>query len=180
MAAFKHLAEYPVGVIAALVGALGVLVIDPREHDHLAGRVIAEEQPVLLEELRPEPMLVIVAKGVALAVFRPRGVLRNDVERQLGNRRQPLAGVLLQVPLSTSKVAGWRCPSDQASVRENGGMWQNGNCNLTRGRWFRNWLWVRFRSPPPKIPERGFFGTPVLFAQPVAGRRLETLSDVLP
>ena len=43
-------------------------------------------------------MLVIVAKGAALAVFGPRGILRDDVERQLSDRGQPLAGVLLHVP----------------------------------------------------------------------------------
>ena len=58
---FQHLAEHPVGIVAALVGALGVLIVHPREHDHFAGRVVAEEQAVLLEEPRPEPMLVVVA-----------------------------------------------------------------------------------------------------------------------
>jgi len=49
MTAFQHLAENPVGVVAALVGALGAFIIDPREHDHFAGRVVAKEQSVLLE-----------------------------------------------------------------------------------------------------------------------------------
>ena len=62
MAALRHLAERPVGTVAALVGALGVLIVDPREHDHFAGRVVAEEQAVTLEELRPEPMLMVVAR----------------------------------------------------------------------------------------------------------------------
>ena len=68
MAAFKHLAKHPVGIVAAFVGALGVLIVDPREHDHFAGRVVAEEQAVLLEEPRPEPMLVVVANRL-LAFF---------------------------------------------------------------------------------------------------------------
>ena len=41
--ALQHPAEYPIGVVAALVGALGVFIVDPREHDHLAGCVVAEE-----------------------------------------------------------------------------------------------------------------------------------------
>ncbi len=98
MAAFQHLAEYPVGVVAALVGALGVLIIDPSEHDHFAGRVVAEEQSVLLEELRPEPVLVIVAERAALPVFRSSRILRDDIEGQLRDRRQLLAGVFLHVP----------------------------------------------------------------------------------
>lgn len=43
-------------------------------------------------------MLVFVTKGAALAVLRPRRVLRNDIERQLGNGCQPLAGILFHVP----------------------------------------------------------------------------------
>ena len=97
MPAVQHLAEHPVGVVAALVGALGALVVDPGEHDHLGGRVVAEEQPVLLEELGPEPVPVLVAQGVALAVFRPCRVLRDDLEGQLPDRRQSLGGVLLQI-----------------------------------------------------------------------------------
>lgn len=98
MAAVQHLAKHPVGIVAALVGALGVFVVHPREHDHLAGRVVAKEEPLLLEELRPEPVLVIVAKGAALSVFSSGRVLRDDVEGEPGDRRQPLAGVLLHIP----------------------------------------------------------------------------------
>src|SRR5690606_16496412 len=76
----------------------GVLVIDPSEHDHLARRVVAEEQPVLLEEPGPKPVLVLITKGVALPIFGPRRILRDHIERQLGNCRQSLAGVLLYVP----------------------------------------------------------------------------------
>lgn len=83
MAAFQHLAEHPIGVVAAAIGALAGLVMDPGEHDQLARCVIAEEEPVLLEELRPEPVLVIVAQRGALAVLRAGRVLRDDVEGQL-------------------------------------------------------------------------------------------------
>jgi len=82
-AALKHLAEYPIGVVAAALGALAGLVIDPGEHDQLARCVVAEEEPVLLEEFRPQPVLVIVAQRGAMAVLRSGRVLRNDVEGQL-------------------------------------------------------------------------------------------------
>ena len=84
-AALQHLAEYPIGVVAAAVGALAVLVIDPGEHDQLARCVIAEEELVLLEELRPQQVLVIVTQSGALAVLRTGRVLRNDVEGQLND-----------------------------------------------------------------------------------------------
>ena len=61
MPAFQHLAKHPVGVVAAFVGAFGVFVIHPGVDDHLARGVVAEEQLVVLEELGPEPVLVIVA-----------------------------------------------------------------------------------------------------------------------
>jgi len=51
MAAFPHHAKHPVCIVAALLGALGVLIVDPREHDHFAGRGVAEKQAVTLEEL---------------------------------------------------------------------------------------------------------------------------------
>lgn len=49
MAVFQHLAKHPVGIVAAFVGAPGILIVDPREHDQFAGRVVAEEEPVLLD-----------------------------------------------------------------------------------------------------------------------------------
>jgi hypothetical protein len=98
MPPFQHLAEHPVGIVATLVSAIGVLIVDPGKHDHLGSRVVAVEQAVLLEELRPEPMLAISAKSTALTVLWPRGVLWNDIEGQFGDRRQSLAGVLLHVP----------------------------------------------------------------------------------
>lgn len=62
---------------------LAVLDIDPGEHDQLARCVIAEEEPVRLEELRPQPVFVIVAQRGAMAELRSGRVLRNDVEGQL-------------------------------------------------------------------------------------------------
>ena len=85
------------GVVAAPVGALAVLVIDPHGQYQLVRCVVAEEEPVLLEELRPQPVLVIVTQSCALAVLRTGHVLRDDVEGQLDDCRQSFAGVLLGV-----------------------------------------------------------------------------------
>jgi hypothetical protein len=77
---------------------LAVLVINPGEHDLLARCVIAEEEPLLLEEFRPQPVLVIVTQsGALVAVLRTGHVLRDDVEGQLDDCRQSFAGVLLGV-----------------------------------------------------------------------------------
>lgn len=62
-AIFQHLAEHLIGVVTAFVSAPGVLIVDPREYDYLAKCVVAKEQTILLKEFRPEPVLVIVAKG---------------------------------------------------------------------------------------------------------------------
>lgn len=62
---------------------LAVLVIDPGEHDQLARCVIAKEEPVLLEELRPQPVLEIGTQSGALPVLRTGLVFRDDVEGQL-------------------------------------------------------------------------------------------------
>src|SRR5690606_4136277 len=45
-----------------------------------------------------EPMLMIIAEGAALAILRPRRILRDDVEGQLRDGRQSLAGVFLHIP----------------------------------------------------------------------------------
>jgi len=43
-------------------------------------------------------------------------------------------------------------PPVPADVRENGRMWQNADCGRRNGLWFRNWAWLRFRTPPPVLP----------------------------
>lgn len=45
----------------------------------------------------PEPVLVVVAEGIALSVFGACRILRDDAECQLRDGRQSLAGVLLHV-----------------------------------------------------------------------------------
>ena len=85
LATFQHFAEYPICVIPVFVGALGILIIDPGVNDKLGSRVIPEEQAVLLEELGTKPVLVIISEGIALAVVRPRRILRDHLERELGD-----------------------------------------------------------------------------------------------
>jgi hypothetical protein len=77
---------HSVGVVAAFVGALGIFMTHPDVDDQSAPGVIAEEQAVLLEELGSEPVLVIVTERPTLAVLRSRRILRDDIERQFGDR----------------------------------------------------------------------------------------------
>lgn len=86
--------EDAVGVGAALGGALGSGVVHPGQYDDPAARVVAEEQAVLLKELRAEPVLLRRAKGVALAECLVSGVLWNHVEGELGDGGEAFGGVL--------------------------------------------------------------------------------------
>ena len=93
----EHLAEDTISIIAALIGSLGVFIIHPRQHYHLAWFVVTEEQPILLEELGPEPVLVASTQCAALPILRFAWILRNDVESQAGDCSQALAGIFLLV-----------------------------------------------------------------------------------
>lgn len=62
MSALQHLAEHSVGVIAAFVCPLGILVIHPGIDDDLAKGVTTEEQAILLTELGAQPVLVFVVR----------------------------------------------------------------------------------------------------------------------
>jgi hypothetical protein len=64
-AAVEHPPEHPSGVVGALVGPLRVLVVNPGEDDHPGLRMEPKEQPVLLEEPVPEPVLVLVSEWAA-------------------------------------------------------------------------------------------------------------------
>ena len=97
MFALKHFAKHSIGVIAALVGSLRVIVVHPRIDDHLACGVIAEEQAILLKKFSTKPVLVFFAQGIALPVLDPAGVLRNDFKRQLSNGGEALGCVFLDV-----------------------------------------------------------------------------------
>lgn len=54
----------------------------------------SEKQPVPLEKLRPEPVLMAFAQCGTLAVFPAGRILRNDVKSQFRDRRQTFGGVL--------------------------------------------------------------------------------------
>ena len=93
LSSVQHLAEHPIGVITVFVGPLGVFVIHPGVEDHSARGVVAEEEPVLLEELSAEPMLVTLAQGLALPILGSGGITRNHLEGEFDNRRQPLGRI---------------------------------------------------------------------------------------
>ena len=61
VAALEHLAKDAVGIIAAFVGSLGVVIIDPGVDDHLGRSVVPKKQTVLLEEFGAKPVFVFVA-----------------------------------------------------------------------------------------------------------------------
>src|SRR5437763_5314246 len=92
--ALKHTAERAIGVGIALIRALRIFVVDPGVNDDAALAVIAKEQPILLEELRPEPVLVLIAERCALSILGAGRVLRYDPDGELYDGRQPLPGAL--------------------------------------------------------------------------------------
>ena len=85
MSAREHFSKHLVGVIAALIGTLGVVIINPRQDDYLAWAVVPEEQPILLKKLGTEPVLMFLAQCATLAVFGLARVLWDNVKSQLGN-----------------------------------------------------------------------------------------------
>ena len=98
MAALQHFPEYSIGIIVALVGALGVFVVNPCKDDHLAWSVIAKEESVLLKKLGTKPMPVAFTNGIALSVFRSSRILRNNFKREFRYRCQTLAGIFFRIP----------------------------------------------------------------------------------
>ncbi len=97
VAALEHFAKDAVGIVAAFVGSLGVIIIDPGVDDHLGRSVVPKKQPVLLKKLGAKPVFPIIAQGAPLSVFRAGGVLRDDIKGKAGNGGQSLGGVLLDV-----------------------------------------------------------------------------------
>ena len=102
MSARKHFAKHLVSVIAALIGALSVFVINPRQDDYLAWAVVPKEQPILLKELGAEPVLMFLAPSTTLSVLGLARVLWDDVEGQLGNGCQSLCRIFLAITLRVS------------------------------------------------------------------------------
>lgn len=85
LAAFQHAAKYPIRIIAAFIGALGILIIHPCKNQQLARRMEAKEQPVLLKKLGAPPMLVLIAKRAALPIFCAGRVLRGPWSYRVGS-----------------------------------------------------------------------------------------------
>ena len=83
--------------------------------------MIPKEQPVLLEEFRPEPVLVLVAERCALSLLGVGRVLRYDLEGELYDGGQPLGGVLGGVPLRILGTEAFDlCDSDSKVSRNCG------------------------------------------------------------
>jgi MFS family permease len=98
MSALEHLAKHEIRVGFRAVGASGVLVIHPAERDDFAAGVIAEEQPVLLEEHSAAPMRVSCSQRAALPEFCGPGVPWNHLEHEFRDGGEPLRRVLSNVP----------------------------------------------------------------------------------
>src|SRR2546423_13520342 len=92
--ALKHTAERAIGVGIALIRALRIFVVDPGVNDDAALAVIAKEQPILLEELRPEPVLVLIAERCALSILGAGRVRRDGLASERYDGGPPLRGAL--------------------------------------------------------------------------------------
>ena len=130
--ALKHTAERAIGVGSALIRALRIFVSDPGVNDDAALAVIAKEQPILLEELRPEPVLVLIGERCALSILGVGRVLRYDLEGELYDGGQPLGGVLGGVPL---RILGRRstCATGDSKVSRNCGCAKIDQPLMTKG-----------------------------------------------
>ena len=60
--------------------------------------MVAEEQPVLLEELRPEPVRVLRTEDAALPERWAGGIRRDVLKREFANGGQALGDLLLPLP----------------------------------------------------------------------------------
>ena len=93
--------ERAIRVGSALVRAFGFFVVHPSVNDDAALAVVTKEQPILLEELCSEPVLVLIAERYPLSILGASRVLRNYLEGELYNGRQPLrcvlAGILFRI-----------------------------------------------------------------------------------
>src|SRR3984893_6594807 len=99
VAALQHFSKDGVGVVCAFIGAQGRVIVHPGKHDDLGALclLIAKEQAELLQEFRPEPMLVFLAERAALSVIVPRRVARDIFERNLEDRSEQLCRSLLLI-----------------------------------------------------------------------------------
>lgn len=74
-----------------------VFIPDRHRHDQRAGCGVAEEQPVAQGAFGAELVVASVPMRAALSLVQAARVVRDGVEREPDLRRQPLAGVLLEV-----------------------------------------------------------------------------------
>ena len=93
-----HTVENTISICAASIGTLGIVIVDPGVDDDLTLLVITEKQPVLLEELGAEPVLMLITQSGTLSKIRSGRVPGDDIKRQSGNGGQLFGGVLLDVP----------------------------------------------------------------------------------
>ena len=63
-------------------------------------------------------MLVIVTERPTLAVFRSRRILRDDIERQPGNRDLPFSGILFYVPGQVLLLQDLDLPRQRFDLRQ--------------------------------------------------------------
>jgi hypothetical protein len=53
---FEHFAKHSVGIIAALLGTLGFVIIDPSVGNHLGTPLVMKKHAVLLKEFGAKPV----------------------------------------------------------------------------------------------------------------------------
>ena len=95
IAIFQHPFERRIGIRLAAVGAQGLVVVHPGHHDDLRIAVEPIEQPILLEEFRPEPVLAVIAECAALPEGGGTRICRYSLGDQLEDGCQPFRGVFL-------------------------------------------------------------------------------------
>src|SRR6056297_2601792 len=92
---FQHPFERRIGIRLAAVGAQGLIVVHPGHHDDLGIAVEPIEQPILLEEFRPEPVLAVIAECAALPEGGGTRICRYGLGDQLEDGGQPFRRVFL-------------------------------------------------------------------------------------
>src|SRR6056297_2381708 len=92
---FQHPFEGRVGIRLAAIGAQGLVVVHPGHHDDLRIAVEPVEQPILLEEFRPEPVFAVIAECTALPEGGGTRICRYGLGDQLEDGGQPFRGIFL-------------------------------------------------------------------------------------
>src|SRR6056297_3771934 len=95
IAIFQHPFEGRIGIRLAAIGAQDLVVVHPSQHDDLGIAVEPVEQPILLEEFRPEPVLAVIPERAALPVGQGTQICRYGLGDQLEDGGQPFRRVFL-------------------------------------------------------------------------------------